>query len=151
MPKTSKLPSMLRCNLWTRKHLKTYPSSIQSKAINSKWILKIITKVDGSFDKYKARLVASCFTQVHRIDYMHVYSLVVKLISIKVLLALATQYNLERHRLGVKTSFLNGFLEEDNFLIIPKGLTPSNNPNMVCKLPRPCMDLSNPKELGING
>ena len=99
------------------------------------------TKVDGRIDKHKARLVARDFTQVHGIDYKEIYSVVVKLNSIKVLLALATQYNLEILQLDVKTTFLNGFLEESIYMIIPQGLPPSDNQNMVCKLLRPLSGL----------
>ena len=52
--------------------------------------------------------------------------------SIKVLLALATQYNLEIHQLDVKTAFLNGYIDEDIYMSLPEGvIAPSN---MVCKL-----------------
>jgi len=75
------------------------------KPISSKWILKIKTKADGSLDKYKAHLVACGFTQIQGVDYMETFSPVVKLNSIKVLLALATQHDYEIHQLDVKTAF----------------------------------------------
>ena len=102
------------------------------KPISSKWVFKIKTHANGTIDKYKARLVAHGFTQVQGIDYSETFSPVVKLNSIKVLLALATQYNLEIHQLDVKTAFLHGYIDEDIYLSLPEGLfAPSN---MVCKL-----------------
>ena len=104
------------------------------KSISSKWIFKIKTKADGSLDKYKARLVARGFTQIQGIDYTDTFSPVVKLNSIKVLLALATQHNFEIHQLDVKTAFLNGFIEEDIYMSIPEGYSVPSNSDMVCKL-----------------
>ena len=102
------------------------------KPISSKWVFKIKTHADGTIDKYKARLVARGFTQVQGIDYSETFSPVVKLNSIKVLLALATQYNLEIHQLDVKTTFLNGYIDEDIYMSLPERvIAPSN---MVCKL-----------------
>jgi len=109
------------------------------KPISSKWIFKIKTKADGNLDKYKARLVARGFTQIQGIDYTETFSPVVKLNSIKVLLALELSsikvlHNFEIHQLDVKTEFLNGFIEEDIFMSILEGYPLPSNSNMVCKL-----------------
>lgn len=103
------------------------------KPITSKWVFKIKTKANGTLDKYKARLVARGFTQIQGIDYMETFAPVVKLNSIKVLLALATQFNFEIHQLDVKTAFLNGYIDEDIYMIIPEGLLTSSS-DQVCKL-----------------
>jgi len=76
--------------------------------------------------------VAKGFTQIYGVDYYETFSCVVKLNSIKVLLALATKYDLECHQLDVKTTFLNGNIEEDIYMYIPEGLLA--NPKLVCKL-----------------
>jgi len=106
------------------------------KPITSKWIFKIKIESHETLDKYKACLVARGFTQVQGLDYMETFSLVVKLNFVKVLLALATQYNFEIHQLDVKTAFLNGYLEEDIYMTPPKGLSLPSNSNLVCKLGR---------------
>lgn len=78
-------------------------------------------------------IVASGSIQVQGIDYIETFSLVVKLKSIKLLLALATQHNLEIHQLGIKTIFLNGFLKEDIHMTILEGLPPTRT-NKICEL-----------------
>ena len=67
-------------------------------------------------------MVVKGFTQVQGIDYIDTFSPVVKLNSIKLILALVAQYNLEAHQLDVKTAFLNGFLEDDIYMSMHEGL-----------------------------
>ncbi len=56
--------------------------------VNSKWVFKIKTKVNGLIDWYKACLVAWKFTQILAVDFTKTFSLIVKLNSIWILLAL---------------------------------------------------------------
>jgi hypothetical protein len=52
-------------------------------------VYKIKRKVDGSLDRYKARLVAKDFKQQYVIDYEETFSPVVKSATIRVILSLA--------------------------------------------------------------
>jgi hypothetical protein len=59
----------------------------------------------------------------------------------KVLIILATQYDLEMHQLDAKTTFLNGVLEENIYMTIPKGLSiPTNSQVPYANFSNPCMD-----------
>jgi len=55
------------------------------------------TSTDGTVDKYKARLVAKGFTQQKGVDFFDTYSPVVRIYSIKILLALASIHNMFIH------------------------------------------------------
>ena len=57
--------------------------------------------------RYKARLVAKGYAQRKGTDYHEVFSPVVKHSSIRILLALVAQYELDLDQLDVKTTFLH--------------------------------------------
>lgn len=69
--------------------------------------------------RFKARLVAKGHAQKAGINYNEVFSLVVKHISIRILVALAAQFDLELAQLDVKTAFLHGDLEEEIYMSQP--------------------------------
>ena len=102
------------------------------KAIENKWIFKRKTDADGSVTIYKARLVAKGFRQVQGVDYDEIFSLVVMRKSVRIMLAIATFY--EIWQIDVKTAFLNGFLKEELYMMQPEGFVDPKGANKVCKL-----------------
>ena len=80
-------------------------------------------KKDGRGDlvKYKARLVVKGFGQKKCIDFDEIFSPVVQLSSIRIILGLATNQDLEIEQLDVKTAFLHGDLEEEIYMQQPEG------------------------------
>ncbi|KAH9718108.1 hypothetical protein KPL71_022089 [Citrus sinensis] len=103
--------------------------------IGNKWVY---TKKQGSPNqttpRYKARLVAKGFAQKEGIDYNEVFSPVVKHTSIRILLALVAEYELELAQLDVKTAFLHRDLEEEIYMIQPCGFRVAGKENRVCRL-----------------
>ena len=98
------------------------------KIIDSKWVFKIKRGPNGEIDKYKARLIAKGYTQVEGLDYTDTFAPVTKFTTIRSLLTLAAQHDLEVHQIDVKAAFLNGELEEI-YLHPPPGFR--DNPNIV--------------------
>ncbi|KAH9733955.1 Integrase catalytic domain-containing protein [Citrus sinensis] len=82
----------------------------------------------------EARLVAKGFAQKEGIDYNEVFSPVVKHTSIRILLALVAEYELELTQLDVKTAYLHGDLEEKIYMIQPCGFRVAGKENNVCRL-----------------
>ena len=84
--------------------------------------------------RYKARLVAKGYAQKKGIDYNEVFSPVVKHSSIRILLALVAQFDMELVQMDVKTTFLHGDLEEEIYITQPDGFKVAGKENWVCKL-----------------
>ena len=123
----SEIESMYENIVWT---LMDLPDDQQS--IENKWIFKRKTDADGSVTIYKARLVAKGFQQVQGVDYDEIFSLVAMLKSVRIMLAIATFY--EIWQMDVKTAFLNGFLKEEFYMMQPEGFVDPKGANKVCNL-----------------
>ena len=54
--------------------------------------------------------------------------------SIRSLLAIAVQLNLEVHQMDIRTAFLNGDLEHEIYMEQPEGYEDEEHPDFVCKL-----------------
>lgn len=82
--------------------------------------------------RFKARLVAKGFSQKEGIDYDEIFSPIVKHSSIRVLLALVAQFDLELQQLDVKTAFLHGDLEEIIYMDQLEGFLAEGKEYHVC-------------------
>ncbi|GJR27387.1 zinc finger, CCHC-type containing protein [Tanacetum coccineum] len=83
------------------------------KPLGCKWIFKRKLKVDGTIDTFKARLVIQGFKQKSGIDYFDTYAPVARINTIRLLIAMTSIHNFIIHQMDVKTTFLNGELDEE--------------------------------------
>ena len=105
------------------------------KEIGCKWVYAQKEGFPSKNDvRYKARLVAKGYAQKEGIDYNEVFSPVVKHSSIRILLALVAQFDMELVQMDVKTAFLHGDLEEEIYITQPDGFKVAGKENWVCKL-----------------
>ena len=70
--------------------------------ISGKWVFKIKRDEHGKIQRYKARWVARGFSQMHGIDYTETFSPTVRHASVRLLLSIVNQFNLEIYGLDVK-------------------------------------------------
>src|SRR5215216_252264 len=84
----------------------------------------------------KLELSQKVFDKVQSVDYDEIFSLVLMLKSVRIMLATAAFYDYEIWQMDVKTAFLNGFLEEELYMMQPEGFVDPKGANKVCKLQR---------------
>ncbi|BBG93107.1 hypothetical protein Prudu_001019 [Prunus dulcis] len=87
------------------------------KAVGCRWVFTLKHKVDGSIDRYKARLVAKWCTQTYGVDYLETFAPVAKL-----------------NTFDVKNAFLHGDLQEGIYMDLPPGIPVTSKEGVVCKL-----------------
>jgi hypothetical protein len=102
--------------------------------VTSKWIYKIKHVADGSIEKYKARFVARGFSQKEGVDYEETFAPVTRYTSIRVVISLASVMGWRIHQMDVKTTFLNGVIEEEVYIEKPQGFEVHGRESHVCRL-----------------
>ncbi len=108
------LNSLLKMKTWTV--LEPHEIPPNASIVNARWVNRI--KNNG---RYKSRLVAKGFTQIKGVNYNETYAPVVRLISLRYLLALATENGWPIHQMDVETAFLHAELKEFIFMRLPEG------------------------------
>ncbi|MCO5587475.1 hypothetical protein L7F22_041424 [Adiantum nelumboides] len=102
---------------------------------NSTWeIYKLKVIESPSKPRYKARLVAKGSRQQQGVDFEEIFSPVVKMTTLRCVLALVAQRDMELVQMDVKTTFLHGDLHEDIYMQQPEGFEEKSKEDLVCKL-----------------
>jgi hypothetical protein len=86
------------------------------KTVGCKWAYKLKKGVDDKVERYKARMVAKGYSQKACIEFHDIFSRVVKIVSIRSVLALVALLDLELEQIDLKTAFLHGDLHEDIYM-----------------------------------
>ena len=78
--------------------------------------------------------MAKGYTQNEGVDYEETFSSVVRFASVRLILAIVANLNLELYQMDVKTAFLNGELDEEIYIDQPIGFVTKGQEHKVCKL-----------------
>jgi hypothetical protein len=109
------------------------PLPKRRKLIIYKWVYITKYASDGSVERHKARLVSKGFSKVEGIDYNETLSLVAKMNSICLVLALVASHKWEVHQMDVKYTFLHRDLKEEIYMEQPPGYVQKDS-SLVCCL-----------------
>ena len=90
---------------------------VGKKAIGTKWVFKLKRKPDGSIEHYKARLVAKGYAQEKGIDFEETFAPTCRMTTIHIICALAAHDGWNVHQLDIKTTFLNGDLHGEFYVV----------------------------------
>jgi hypothetical protein len=85
-------------------------------------------------DKYKARFVARGFSQKEGEDYDETFALIARYTSIRAIISLTASMGWSLHQRDVKTTFLNGAIEEEVYIEQPQGFEVHSRDTHVCRL-----------------
>lgn len=61
--------------------------------VNCKWVNETKYHQDGTIDRHKAHSVAKCYTQQESVDFLDIFSPVIKFVAVKLLLSLVAMNN----------------------------------------------------------
>jgi hypothetical protein len=126
---TGEYQSIIKNDVW-----EIVPRPKHNDVVSSKWLYNIKHVFYGSIEKYKSRFVAHGFSQNEGIDYEEMFSPVAIQTSIRTIIALATKMNWKLHQMDVKTTFLNGVIEEEVYIEKPQGFEVEDKKTHVCRL-----------------
>jgi hypothetical protein len=125
-PDSEKWAEAIRSEMDSIEHHETYTWEdlpVGKRALRCGLILRIKPAADGEGERFKARLVAYGNQQREGEDFVfeELFAPVLKYKTLRLMCALAAQYDLHLHKLDVKTAFLNGEIEEEIYLHPPQG------------------------------
>jgi Reverse transcriptase (RNA-dependent DNA polymerase) len=98
--------------------------------MKTKFVFTVTYKSDYTI-KYKARLVACGYSQIKGIDYNETYSPTVGLESVFICLFIAAWANLSTVIFDVKSAFLEGRADCEQFCRLPLCASDGNTPQRV--------------------
>lgn len=90
--------------------------------VTTKWVFTVKLKVDGTIERFKARLVARGFSQQHGIDYTETFAPTVRMDTLRLFLATVAKQGKECWQFDIKNAFTESYLKEDIYLKPPVGV-----------------------------
>ena len=102
--------------------------------ITNKWVFVRKTNKLGDITENKARLVIKGCLQQPRFDFNETYAPVVRIETVRLLLAMVPRLDLRVQQMDIKGAYLNGILKETIYMRQPEGY--SDGTDRVCKLNR---------------
>ncbi len=91
--------------------------------VSTKWVFTVKLNVDGSVERFKARLVARGFSQIWGEDYNDTFAPTVRMDTLRAFFAIVAAEDLECRQFDIKNAFTESKLQETIYLTPPQGIT----------------------------
>lgn len=89
------------------------------KVLGAKKVFKNKLDEEGKDVRNKARLVVKGYSQQKAIDYIETFALVSRLEAIHILLTFVAHNKMKLYQINVKSTFLNGLIQEEGYVEQP--------------------------------
>lgn len=110
------------------------PPPRDHQIIDTKWVFRNKLDENGVITSNKVWLVAQGYNQEEGIDYEETYAIVSCLEAIRLLLAYACSKDVKLFQMGVKSYFLNGYINEEVYVSQPPGFENHEYLNHIFKV-----------------
>ena len=112
------------------------PRPRDKNVIGAKWVFRNKLDENGKMSRNKARLVCKGYAQIEGGDFDETCAPVVRIEAIRIFLVYSSFKGFKMYQMYVKTTFLNGYLDEDVYIDQIEGFENKDYPNHVYKLRR---------------
>lgn len=109
--------------------------------IGSRWVFQNKMNEDGEVTRNKDKFVCKGYSQEPGIDYGEIFAAVARLEGVRSLLAYAAYKGFNVYQMDVKSTFLNGILEEEVYIEQPEDFIEPRKKNLVYRLHKPLYGL----------
>ncbi|GAA0166755.1 transmembrane signal receptor [Lithospermum erythrorhizon] len=113
---------------------KLVPRPKDHNIIGTKWIFKNKSDGLGVVTRNKTRLVAQGYSQVEGVDFEETFAPVARQEAIRLLFSLACLMKFKLFQMDVKSSFLNGVMEDEVYVEQLKDFVDNSCPQYVYRL-----------------
>ena len=107
------------------------PRLVDKNVIGTKWVFRNKMNKQREVVKNKDRLLCKGYSQKEGIHYDETYSLVARIEVVRLLLAYVVQKKFKVYQMDVKSGFLNGELEEEEYIEKHEGFPLTNDKDIV--------------------
>jgi hypothetical protein len=104
---------------------------VNRRTVGSRWVFDTKTNEKGEVIKYKARLVAQGYTQIHGVDYDDTYAPVARIVTWRIFFSLSVLFGISLHQIDAITAYLNSPMDKEIYLRIPDGYSQHVDSNFV--------------------
>ena len=104
------------------------------QAVKCRWLYLPKCDTHGNVTCYHAHLIAKGFSQTAGVDYEETFTPIARLDSLRLLLLLAANFDMEAHHIDIKSAYLNGDLDKEIYMDQPTGFMVLGQEYKVCCL-----------------